>query len=76
MEGKYPYKSMFFFVESSMLRRRDEGAKKGYAAFCSAGSMWYPVVNNYLQIKNNFAKILTSLRAYIYIYIYIIYYIY
>ena len=28
MEGKYPYKSMFFFVGRSMLRCRDQGAKK------------------------------------------------
>ena len=56
MEGKYPYKSMFFFVGRSMLRRRDQGAKKGYPAFCSAGSKWYPVVNTTYKLKITFQK--------------------
>ena len=56
MEGKYHYKSMFFFVESSMLVCREQGVKKVYAAICAAGSKGYPVVNTTYKLKITLQK--------------------
>ena len=56
MEGKYHYKSMFFFVGRSMLVRRDQGAKRVYPAICAAGSKGYPVVNTTYKLKITLQK--------------------
>ena len=54
MEGKYHYKSMFFFNRPRIVECRLQGARRVYPIIWTAGRKGYPVVNATYKIKSNF----------------------